>query len=61
MIKSPPAREVWIEILVQNISRLGGTSHLPRGRCGLKLTLTQRVLNIFWSPPAREVWIEIEK
>ena len=34
---SPSARKVWIEIGLINCGVCGATSHLPRGRCGLKL------------------------
>ena len=36
-IMSPSARKVWIEIGLINCGVCGATSHLPRGRCGLKL------------------------
>ena len=38
--KSPPAREVWIEIAMRTETEQEPACRLPRGRCGLKLALT---------------------
>ena len=35
MKESPPAREVWIEILHDRRPTHPALSHLPRGRCGI--------------------------
>ena len=57
--KSPSARKVWIEIILQPLlSRVN--IHLPRGRCGLKYWLLLFTKIRIMSPSARKVWIEIQ-
>ena len=43
-MQSPSARKVWIEILYVSDVSDKIKSHLPRGRCGLKLFFIHDVL-----------------
>ena len=58
-IPSPPAREVWVEILQISFNIGSLACRLPRGRCGLKCTSYAYPPFSKMSPPAREVWVEI--
>ena len=58
---SPSARKVWIEMYIWVSFMRLASSHLPRGRCGLKYLeiLSYHHPTQDRSPSARKVWIEI--
>ena len=66
---SPSARKVWIEIGLINCGVCGATSHLPRGRCGLKYAINDRLCSsshvtfreegVDWNWAQKKQWMQL--